>query len=121
MQMNDLSTTVALTLVSGNDGRIIAAGPITKQPMTRPYRVVIVNWGEKFSVHNQLFADTALTNEAVENNDLAQNCEQVTTWLESGDYYKPEEFPKAVVRFSERLATNADHIRSIFRPALEAV
>jgi hypothetical protein len=117
MKTEDLKDRIALTLVK-DDERVMAAGPLTKQPATRPYRVVIVNWGDdRFSVHNQYFTDSV---EAGPITDLAFSCSaQFTSYLESGDYFKAEDFPKCIERFAERCKRNAEFVQSIFRPALE--
>jgi hypothetical protein len=114
-EMTALKDRIALSLVN-DDERVMAAGPLTKQPATRPYRVVLVNWGIQFSVHNQLFADNEdpIT-------DLAFSCSSsLSSYLENGDYFKVEDFPKAVERFAERVKRNAEFIKSIFRPAMDA-
>ena len=110
METSSLKDRVALTLVK-NDERVMAAGPLTKQPMSRPYRVVMVNWGNQFSVHNQLFSDSAISGPIV---DLAETTEnELTCYLESGDYFKTENLVACIERFSERCKQNAQFVQSI--------
>lgn len=113
MKTSDLKDRVALTLVKGQDERVIAAGPLTKQPLTVPYRVVMVNWGDRLSVHNQCFSFSGSIT------DLALSCEQFASYLDNGDYFKIEEFVKCIERFTERCNKNAQYVQSIFRDVKE--
>lgn len=105
MKTAELKDRIALTLVK-NDERIIAASPIIKQPGCLPYRIVIVNWGHEFSVHSQHFSDPATFGTLVPFAtlvDLGLSCEtQFKSCLESGHYFKTEEFDKCLERFAEK-------------------
>lgn len=116
MQTQELNAVLALTLVKSNDTRIMAAGPITRQPGTLPYRVVMVNWGHKLSVHTQYFSFD-LPADA----DLAIACEGAANYIENGDYFGTEELVKCIERFAERCKKHAEFAQSIFRDILETV
>lgn len=82
---------------------IVAAGPLTKQPGTNPYRFVIVAYENgEFSVHTEYFSD--ITN-------LKKSS------LSNGHYFKagPEGFVKAVEKFSEKVAQHAEYMASVYR------
>jgi len=102
MQISDLKNHIALTLVKDDD-RVMAAGPLSKQPANVPYRVVIVNCGSKFSVHNQYFSSYG------DITDLAFDCTtRFTSYLENGEYFEAQDFVKCIERFAERCKTNAE-------------
>lgn len=111
MKNVELQDRLALSLVKSNDERIMAAGPITRQPSTVPYRVVMVNFGTQISVHNQYFD--------CEGTDLAAACESAVCYLENGDYFNPEELKECIERFAERCKRHAEYAQSIFRGILE--
>ncbi len=113
MKTDDLKDVLALELVK--TARVIAAGPLTKHPITKPYRVVMVDWGDGFSVHNQYF-DTEKLADII---DLA-NVGTVRSFFENGDYFPTDEFHLATKRFAERLAKNAVNIESIYRQTTPA-
>ena len=79
---------------------IIAAGPLTKQPSSDVYRIVLRDLGEDgFVVHSQSFrlCDGRLIPEGYSN----------------GDYYKADSLVRATVRFCERLKQHAKYFLSI--------
>jgi len=100
----------ALSPVPGNH-KVIAGGPITLQPHSRAYRVVIANWGDKLSVHQEIFdvdkADNA--------DDLAEACRNAESWLDQGSYFGYDELHKAQSEFANRLTKHAYHVESIYR------
>jgi hypothetical protein len=99
---SDLQAKLALSLVTGNE-RVLAAGPITHQPHTRPYRIVLVDQGHEFSVHSEVFEIDQ------PQEDLAAACQSAKSYFHEGNYFKPHDFVKAANRFAERLAKNIDH------------
>lgn len=115
MKTEQLKTDLALTLVKSTDERIMAAGPLTRQPGTLPYRVVMVNWGHKLSVHTQYFSS-----DVAHDGDLAVYCENLRNYLENGDYFGAEELVKCIERFAERCKKHAEFAQSIFRGISEA-
>lgn len=118
MKTAEFKDRIALTLVK-DDERVIAAGPLTKQPGTCPYRVVIVNWGDEFSVHNQLFDDSYKDGPIT---DLADSCSaEFISNLDNGDYFKTEDFVRCIERFAERCKHNAEFVGSIFRQTVESI
>lgn len=117
MNTSQLSNRVARTLV-GNvpivnvlTATVIAAGPLTKQPGTLPYRIVLVNWGCKLTVHRQTFDIRNISD-----SDLATACSKAESELTSGQYFLPSELVKATVAFGERLKDDAEnHYESVYR------
>lgn len=110
---NELQNVIALGLPRG-DNRVIAAGPITLQPHSRPYRIVMVNWGNNFSVHTEFFEVD--TDEIKAGNvGLLDACENASTYLENGNYFKPTDFEKAVRLFSDKLNNHLQFLESIYR------
>lgn len=72
-------------------GRLLAATPIVKQPMTRPYRVVLVDKGNEYVVWEEYFADGEVDEVDDQNGHY-----------DRGQYFKPEEFPDALKAFAKR-------------------
>lgn len=81
--------------------RLIAAGPLSKQPMTLPFRVVLVTDGEKLIVWNEVLPNWP---------DDTTNGHFLT-----GSYFSIEELDKATERFAQRVADKASTLRSIYR------
>ena len=107
MHTNDLRHVVALEPPK-TDG-VIACGPLTHQPMTQPYRVVLVALEDQFVVWDQFFdletdVPTVDTLEDYDTGDYA-----------NGDYFRADQLDQATARFAERLATCAEYVKSIYR------
>jgi hypothetical protein len=102
--MNDLEASgFSLRALDGTGGgqyAVIAAGPITKQPKTTAFRVVMVDWRDRLGVHTQYFP-------AFPSDDGSH--------LEGGRYYGPSQATDAVADFGERLAASAQGISSCLR------
>ncbi len=91
---------------SGSD--IIAGGPLTRQPMTKPYRIVLRDLGEEgFVVHYQYFK----TNPKLVPPHLVHDS------FGDGDYFKANEIEQAALRFGRRVMLDAKHYASIYREA----
>jgi hypothetical protein len=115
MHMKDLKNRIARELVVGTDHRVIAAGPLFKQPLTLPYRIVILNWGAKFSVHTQYFNLKDLGN--LGQFDLADECDStgVETSFESGTYFEIDELQQAMIHFADAIKRHASFVPSLYR------
>lgn len=112
METNDLRPVVAIgTLVSTqpDNALVIAAGPLFHQPHSRPSRVVIVDWGDKFSVHEQIFQ----IDEDVP--DLAVACLKAKSYLHDGNY--TPDIIRATELFIERITRRIENenYQTIFR------
>ena len=56
MKTLDIANRLALGLVNNTyDYSVIAAGPLTRQPGTMPYRVVLTARDSQFTVHREYF------------------------------------------------------------------
>lgn len=85
------------------NGHIVAAGPITKQPGTRAYRIVLtITLSGEYTVHTQSFDDSA----KLEKSDFS-----------NGHYFGagPKQFQEAIAKFSEKVAKHAEFCSSIYR------
>lgn len=99
--------------------RMLAAGPLTKQPMTMPYRIVLLEHRKpgtspfyndsSFSVHSEIFKSETLIED--EQNGRVTDWE---SYLHQGDYFKPGQFAEAVKRFGERVANDSIHVASCY-------
>lgn len=92
---------------------LLAAGPMTKQPSTIAYRIVMVaEWSNchkmgRIVVWNQGFNDWP---------DLEN------THFYSGDYYRLDQLAEATARFAKRIADSAESIKSIYEePTMKLV
>lgn len=86
--------------------RIIAVGPLTKQPMTLAYRVALSELANgSFAVHHEYFRNEGVLS-------LSQIEE---SWFERGDYFNPNELVEATARFGERVAKQAEYLESLYR------
>lgn len=86
-------------------GKIIAAGPLSKQPMTRAYRIILVMLSEKdmarYVVWVQVFPDYP---------DLS------CPFVEDGDYYMgDEDIVEATETFADRVKNHADYLGSLLK------
>jgi len=88
---------------------VIAAGPITHQPHSHPYRVVLVDRGDQFVVWDQFFT----LGTGVETVDQLKSYDDGD--FSNGDYFPATALAEATERFGKRVAEKAHHIRSIYR------
>jgi len=88
-------------------GDILAAGPITKQPHTLPFRVVlrVIPSGE-FVVHDQIWEF---------NRPLPLDVRFIVYGFDCGDYFSIDNLPAAVKRFAQRVAETVPGIQSLYR------
>jgi len=87
---------------SNGSRTIIAAGPLTKQPGTIPYRHVIVRYENgSYSVHSEGF----------------DSLDGTKSHLSNGHYFEagPEGFVKAQEKFAERIVNHAKMHATIYR------
>lgn len=98
-EMNPLETGKLVPISDcDNDGKVIAAGPLSHQPGTMPYRIVLVAYKDgKYSVHTELF-----------NKDRSELC--------SGQYFKsgPTGLTDATMRFAYKIQNHAPMVETIF-------
>ncbi len=88
------------------DDSVFAAGPLTKQPGTVAYRIVLrkINGARPFVVHMERFPEFT-----VEHPDFKNPT------YDGGQYFEVGELDKAIKAFGERVAANADYVRSLYR------
>ena len=90
------------------DGHIIACGPLSKQPQTMPYRIVLLGYPNgSFSVHSQIFK-----------NEKAENYTEFLvsgSSLESGFYFDKDEIVKATLKFAETVSLHAGSLGCLYR------
>lgn len=113
MKTEDLKNVVALDLVPSRgepNVKIIAAGPITKQPSTQPYRIVLAATETEFVVWTEYFHGFG-------GNSLSEALqhENVHSSFDHGNYYKPDELAEAMRKFAQRVNNNADYAESVYR------
>lgn len=51
---------------TGSIGKLVAAGPLTKQPGTKPLRVVLVDLDHEYAVYTEIFEDEAVCDDRSE-------------------------------------------------------
>lgn len=83
---------------------VLAMGPLSKQPGSTPYRIVLIERDDKLIVYAQGFKEN-------ENGTLDFG----KTSFSQGDYYGPDELVKATQRFAERTAKHAEYLQSLYR------
>lgn len=98
---------------------MLAAGPLTKQPMSMPYRIVLIEYhnGKRrqmynessFSVHAEIFKQEDLV-ERIGNGGICD----YSSFLHQGDYFDSHSFAAAVKRFGERVASDSVHVGSCY-------
>lgn len=96
-----------------NGHPILAAGPLTKQPHTNPYRTVLIDWGDKYSVHRQYWMDHP---------EPPPGGRTAGSALESGNYFEKHGGPAAAFRdaiavFANRVSDDAGSASTVFRNA----
>lgn len=83
------------------DKRIIAAGPLSKQPSTVPYRIVLLEYGNgSLSVHHQMF-------NSVDN--LAKGS------FAHGHYFQKDQIADATKKFAEKVTEHSGYLNSTLR------
>lgn len=99
-----LAKTFGLKIVSEDserdDLRYIAKGPITKQPGTIAYRIILVSNERGFVVYTEQFNHYPLLN---------------VSGLCMGHYFKSGQFAEAVKCFGEKVADSAKYMDSLYR------
>lgn len=112
MTPEQLNCKVANRLVNSTpDGlSIIAAGVITKQPATCPFRTVLVIRNNEYVVYDEIFRMDWSTQF-----DLATLCSNNNSVLEHGSYFPMDQLHKAVECFGKRIQQNAECVASIYR------
>ena len=98
-------------------GGIIAAGPITKQPGTAVFRTVLrVLYSQKpeFVVHYQIWDNQHTLPDSSLGLHPDGPCH-----FEEGKYFYAEQLPEAMKTFAERVANDAESVRSIYRAYFE--
>ena len=105
---NEFKGKAALSLVPG-DVRVIAASPLTLQPGSMAYRIVVAVYLEQFVVYNEYFKVEGVVE------DLADACAKADSYFENGNYFQPTELAEATHEFAKRVARHADFIKSIYR------
>lgn len=103
-----LAKIVLLNALVAFDGKqkLLAAGPLVKQPSTRIYRIVLIDRETGFTVHKEYLND--------ENADLSQPITCGSTF-EVGNYFKPDELHLAYACFGERIVNQSKYIESMYR------
>ncbi len=87
---------------------IIAAGPLTHQPASTPYRMVLVQKRDgSFVVYTEFF--TALPE------DVPQLLPVPSSSFANGHYFKADQLVEATQKFAERLAAKAPEFASLYR------
>lgn len=108
MLTKNLASVVLLNALTTFDGKrkLLAAGPLTKQPGTRPYRIILADLGDEFVVHTEVLQD-----------DSPDLSEPITcgSFYETGDYFDAKQLGQAYKRFGERVVKNADYADSVYR------
>ena len=113
--MKELQKRVAFNGLVRGDHKVFAAGPITLQPASKPYRIVMVKWSDdQISVHTEIF-DVALENVS----DLAFDCSEAKSCLEHGSYFKPEEIVQAQRIFADKLDHHCRFVESVLRDTVK--
>ena len=97
---------------------IVAAGPLSKQPGSTPYRIVLVAYADgSYSVHHQTFREDDM--------DKLQRGEfhTISSSLAHGSYFRegPEELVKATVKFADKVTAHAPYLASLFRVKGQAI
>lgn len=95
------------------DVELLASGPVTEQPATVLYRLILAERRDgSFVVWEQLFEDEREPTGKLRHRGFSQ-----------GSYFKKTEFVLATVRFAERLKADSEaHYASLYREdAIDAV
>jgi len=88
------------------DVQLVCAGPITRQPNTCTFRVVLVQRYNGWVVWNQIWVgDRFAPNTDLQDKDSGFGC---------GAYFNYDQFPEAMSAFAKRIDT-PDQYRSLYR------
>jgi hypothetical protein len=115
MKTQNLQGVLALSLVQSirEEGpRIIAAGPITRQPGTNPYRMVLADTGNELVVWTETFR---LDTFDASHDDLATACREGSSSFDHGNYFQADQLVEAMKKFAQRVNNNADFAESVYR------
>ncbi len=109
-----LNQRVAMDLVKtdmeGSHGKIIAAGPITLQPNSRAFRVVMMTWSTgSFSVHKEFFEVEGKVP------DLAVACQSAKSFIDDGEYFQSTQIGTAMLCFAEKVQEGFECVLSVYR------
>lgn len=88
------------------NGVIFAAGPLTEQPGSTPYRYVLVEREHDFVVWKEKFDEMPKPG-TVETDSPSH--------FSNGHYFSKKELVKAVTNFGERIAETAEFMESLYR------
>lgn len=99
---------------SASDNRLLAAGPLHKQPGTCWWRLVLLRYSSsELSVHSECFQDENL---AYTIDKLAGGMSNtVSSSLVHGSYFPIKDLTLAVARFGQKLSDGAPDMASLFR------
>ena len=87
-----------------SDDILVAAGPLSKQPCSLPFRVVLVKTKTQFIVYNETFRQEVLSEFRTNQSDFC-----------SGDYFKDTELVAATKKFAERVVRKSETLQSLYR------
>lgn len=113
METIELCKVVDLAALYAEDDEttgLLAAGPWTHQPASRPHRIVLADRGDQFVVWDEL----------LQGDELGEKCDR-KSFFANGDYFQPHELDRAVKRFGERVARSAVHVSSVYRKVSQPV
>jgi hypothetical protein len=92
---------------------LIAAGPLSRQPQSTPYRVVLARDGQGFTVHCESFQASDLASAV--GVSFRSTRTVYKSWLSNGYYFKAGELVEATKKFAERVAQQAEFLTSLER------
>jgi hypothetical protein len=92
--------------------RLLASTPITKQPGTLPYRIVLIldERTDQLIVWQQLWS-----NYDTDPHDKTKLCVLGQGHFEDGSYFTADQLHLALARFAERVARMAPFVETIYR------
>lgn len=108
MLTKSIGSVVLLNAIGSFNGKrnLIAAGPLVKQPSTKPYRIVLADLGDEFVVHTEILND--------DNPDLTEPI-SCGSFFDQGDYFTLDKLGEAYLRFGERVVLHARYADSAYR------
>jgi hypothetical protein len=107
--------------LSGHDqgGMVIAAGPITKQPITVPFRVVIIQLDDGFAVGRQNWADWDIINYD-KGGWSSVDWNLTDPYVNGCSYFGLDQLPAVMEEFGKQVAGDAACAASVYRDDNEA-
>jgi hypothetical protein len=88
--------------VSENSHYVMAAGPLTKQRSTTPYRVVLITYTNGlYSVHKEVFDKIPLEGE------------KISSYLAEGRYFNEGQLAEAVRYFGEKVRDESVYMNAL--------